>query len=93
MKHRLRFLYEKRETVLLRQSPATKMAFCGDCGKTALMVTPEAVAILTAHSEREIFRLVEAGEVHFIEGPKIYICLDSLAAITGTEFKQEKLEK
>lgn len=45
------------------------------------MATPEALTLISGVTEREIFRLIEAGEIHFYEGPKVYVCLNSLAAI------------
>lgn len=81
MKQRAEIVFEKEETVLLRQSEATINGLCPSCQVLTIMATPEAVALISGTSEREIFRLIEAGEVHFVEGPKVYVCLNSLAAI------------
>ena len=81
MKQQAEIIFEKEETVLLRQSEATINEHCPNCEMFTIMATPEAVALLSGLSEREIFRLIEAGELHFHEGPKIYVCLKSLAAI------------
>jgi hypothetical protein len=45
-----------------------------------LMLTPEAAAIATGRSPREVYRWVESGQLHFQELPtgKIYICSVSL---------------
>ncbi len=74
-------MFEKEETVLLRRSAATMNEFCRFCGASSVMVTPEALTMISGVSEREIFRLIEAGEIHFYEGPKVYVCLNSLAQI------------
>lgn len=83
MNQRAEIVFEKEETVLLRQTSATINEFCCDCGAFTDMATPEALAMISGMSEREIFRLIEAGEVHFYEGPKVYVCLNSVAVIKG----------
>jgi len=42
------------------------------------MASPQTIADFSTFTEREIFRLVEAGKVHFIEAERILICLNSL---------------
>lgn len=81
MTQRAKIVFEKEETVLLLKSSATVDEFCTVCGTFTVMVTPEALTLMSGASEREIFRLIEAGEIHFYEGPKVYVCLNSLAAI------------
>lgn len=78
MNQRAEIVFEKEETVLLRQSAATRSEFCPFCKASTVMATPEAIALVSGITEREIFRLIEAGEIHFCEGPKIYVCLNSL---------------
>lgn len=53
-------------------------AFCSDCRKLSDFVSPKSAAITARFSEREIFRLIEAGKIHFIETDQIWICRDSL---------------
>ena len=79
MNQRAEVIFEKEETVLLRQSSATTNGFCPFCRAFTVMATPEALALMSSISEREIFRLIEAGEIHFYEGPKVYVCLNSMA--------------
>lgn len=81
MKQRAEIVFEKEETVLLRQSSAKLQEFCPNCGKFTVMLTPEALSLMSDVSEREIFQLIEAGLIHFCEAPKVYVCLNSLAAI------------
>lgn len=48
------------------------------------MVTPDEAAALTCQSARDVYRLVEAGALHFTEGQAgLLICLASLAAGSG----------
>lgn len=78
-------IIEQEETLILRQSSATMNEFCSVCGMLTVMVTPEALAMMSGVSERNIFRLIEANEIHFFEGPKVYVCLNSLNEFKGTE--------
>jgi hypothetical protein len=78
MKQRAEITLEKEETVILRESSAIIDRFCPTCQVMVIMATPEAVSLICQIGEREIFRKIEAGEVHFIEGPKVYVCLRSL---------------
>lgn len=82
MNQRAEIVFEKEETILLRQSAATRNDFCPICQAATVMATPEALTLMFGVTEREIFRLIESGEIHFYEGPKIYVCLNSLAAKT-----------
>ena len=64
------------------------------------MVPPEAAALLTGLGEREIFRLIETGEIHFIEAETVFVCRDSsmnktklLPALAGnTEMMAEGIQ-
>ena len=47
------------------------------------MATPQMAGVLTDISEREVFRLIEAGEIHFIENARVLICVDSLRQLKG----------
>jgi len=42
------------------------------------MTAPQVAAILTRTTEREIYRLVETGKVHFVETDRVLVCLKSL---------------
>jgi hypothetical protein len=53
-------------------------AYCSECRKMTEMVTPKIAAALGGISEREVFRLIEGTEVHFIENARILVCIESL---------------
>jgi hypothetical protein len=53
-------------------------AYCSDCKKMAEMATPKTAGVLTEISEREIFRMIEGKEIHFIENARILVCIESL---------------
>lgn len=51
--------------------------FCNRCQAFVEMVPTDAAAILTGVSEREIFRLIESGEIHFVEAERVFVCRNS----------------
>jgi hypothetical protein len=51
--------------------------FCERCNSFVEMLPPEAAAVLTGLGEREIFRLIETGEIHFVEAERIFVCSES----------------
>lgn len=52
-------------------------AYCADCKKMSEVGTPKTVSMVTGITEREIFRLIEDGEVHFIENARVLVCMES----------------
>lgn len=88
-----KIVFEKEETLVLRQSRATMNEYCSLCQMLTTMVTPEALAMMSGLSEREIFRLIETSELHFYERPKVYVCLNSLAAIEQAELNHRSKRK
>ena len=52
--------------------------FCPDCKCMAEMATPQLAGVLAHATEREIYKLVEAGDVHFVETDRVLVCLNSL---------------
>ena len=42
------------------------------------MATPKTAGVLTEISEREVFRLIESKEIHFIENARVLVCVASL---------------
>ncbi len=73
---------ELSETVAYSRRSERFETFCPECKSLVEMTTPQIAAILKQTSEREIYRLVETSEVHFVETDRVLICLKSL-----TEFK------
>ena len=55
-------------------------ALCEQCGREVQMFTPGQAALVSGLSSREVYRRVEAGEVHFTETVEglLLVCLDSL---------------
>jgi glycerol-3-phosphate dehydrogenase len=74
MKQKTQITFEQQETVVLRQSGSHTFVFCPRCDNQIMFVTPEILAAIAGSSEREIFRLMEAGTVHFVEKQRTYVC-------------------
>lgn len=53
-------------------------AYCSECKKMTDMATPKTAGVLTEISEREVFRLIEGKEIHFIESVRVLVCIESL---------------
>jgi hypothetical protein len=78
MKRKAEITFEVEETIIVRQRAKLVTAFCPQCASHVEMAAPQTIAAWSELTEREIFRLVEAGEVHFVEVERILICLKSL---------------
>jgi len=83
MKQKTEIEIELSETVAYSRRSEQFETFCPECKSLVEMSTPQIAAILTRSTEREIYRLVETGEIHFIETDGVLICLNSL-----TNFKK-----
>ena len=72
---------ETEETVVLR-TRRTYRAWCPACSAEVAMARPEAAAAAAGLRPREVYRRVEAGEVHFHESADgaLLVCLDSLTS-------------
>ena len=74
MKQRAEITFEQEETLILRQSDCYLQEFCPRCQEIVRLLTPEVMAALAVISEREIFRLIESEQIHFVETKRIYAC-------------------
>lgn len=78
---------ELHEFYVIRSGSGSLPPLCAVCSTgDAFMVTPEQAAVIARVSVRVIFRWVESGAIHFVEGAdgSLGICLRSLPAI-GTQ--------
>jgi hypothetical protein len=61
------------------------------------MITPQRAAAVFKLNEREVFRFIENGRLHFVEAERIFVCRDSLtngtARVKRRFIKGEKNEK
>ena len=78
MKHKTKIEIELHETVAYSRRSERFEAFCPECKSMVEMAAPAVAAVLTKITEREIYRLVETGNVHFIETDRVSVCLKSL---------------
>jgi hypothetical protein len=58
---------EMREVIVIRGSPKRQSVLCPECSAATVFVTVEEAVRLTGISARAIYRLIEAGKVHFAE--------------------------
>jgi len=58
-------------------------AYCSDCKRMTQMATPKTAGVIAEISEREVFRLIEGKEIHFIENARVLVCIESLRNLTG----------
>src|SRR4051812_33551349 len=78
MKQKTEITYEIEERIILRASGDKFQAFCPQCQTIVEMLTPPVAAAFSGLSERAIFRLIEAGEIHFVETERVFVCRNSL---------------
>ena len=76
MKRTTEITFETEELVTIKARRGFK-GFCGQCNAYVEMVPTDAAAMLTGLGEREIFRLIETGEIHFVEAERVFVCRDS----------------
>jgi hypothetical protein len=77
--------YESHERMTIRHERPRIFAWCECCGMEVLMVTPTEAAAISEADTRAIFRGVESGEIHFIEGESgaLLVCSNSLPRSRG----------
>jgi len=73
-----RIVIEIDERIAITNEERQFEAYCSDCKKMAQMATPKTAGILVDISEREVFRLIERKEIHFIENARVLVCVESL---------------
>jgi hypothetical protein len=73
--HRKVLIRSRRKSLV-----ASLVAWCETCGMETLMLIPEQAAVVSGATQREIFRQIENGELHFIEANEgaLFICSNSL---------------
>jgi hypothetical protein len=79
MKRKAEIIFEIEETITLRQSGHELQAFCPRCRALVEMIAPQIAAAICGLGEREIFRSIESGRLHYVEAERILICRNSLS--------------
>ena len=68
-----------KQTSLITTSRAGVDRWCVECDAPMAMMSPELAATFCLQTVRAIYRLIEAGAVHFTEGPEgVMVCPASL---------------
>ena len=79
---------EIHEFYAIRTASGSLPALCADCSTgDAIMLPPDHAALLSHVPTRTIYRLVEAGSIHYREMPNgsLIVCVRSLVAAGPTE--------
>ncbi len=101
MKHKTEIEIEMSERIVFSRRTERFESFCPQCQSNVEMASPQIAAILTHTTERGVYRLIEAGTVHFVEAARVFVCIRSLTltlaepyVIVGKAFfkKQEDTE-
>jgi hypothetical protein len=81
-KKKTEITYETSRLVVLRKSPFRNPVWCEGCLTEIEMITPEEAAIIARVSTRAIYRWIDAGKLHFLDGPErsLLVCSTSLLA-------------
>lgn len=84
-KYRTEIVIERKQRLFISSRKMTR-GWCADCAGTVNWMRPGEAAIVTGISSREIYRLVEAGQIHFQETvtgcPQV--CCNSLTETPAT---------
>ena len=84
-KYRTEIVIERKQRLFISSRKMTR-GWCTDCAGTVNWMRPGEAAIVTGISSREIYRLVEAGQIHFQETvtgcPQV--CCNSLTETPAT---------
>jgi len=86
-KFRREIISTKRTLAVQRLSNKIESRVCEKCEDFPPMLEPDFIRINFDVSEREIFRLVENDQIHFIETEhkRIFVCLTTLEKVLGGE--------
>jgi hypothetical protein len=74
MTRKAEIVFEVEETVVVRRTGKIVAEYCPRCDQLVDMLSPDVLASIAGASEREIFRLLEAGVIHFVETEHVYAC-------------------
>ena len=79
-KRRIVIAMRQDEVFVFRRPLESTQNWCPACSAEVTMVTPEQAALVRYLTPRIIYRLIEAGDVHFLESQEgaVLVCLSSL---------------
>jgi hypothetical protein len=78
-----RILHEEHEVLSVRRhayAPSQVIVLCEECGSAVPLVALEEAMVVAGVSALTLYRMAEAGLIHFRESPEglLLVCLDSL---------------
>ena len=73
-----RIVIEIDERITIKNAEQQFEAYCSECKQLTEMATPKTAGTLAAISEREVFRLIEGKQIHFVEIARVLVCVDSV---------------
>ena len=76
---------ERHEILAVRLGNKRVTAWCSECRREVVMISPDEAAVLAELSGREIHRHVEAGLIHATNEGPFLVCLTSLAGIIAPD--------
>lgn len=81
MKKKATITIETERLLVLSRSGCVLEHWCDDCRAEVKMIGVEEAAAIAEMSQRKLFRLAEAREIHFVETPQgqAWFCLNSLS--------------
>ena len=86
-------IIERDELIVFRRREQIETRCCGACGAEVEMLPPEMAAVAAGVSTREIYRVIEEGQLHFNENPVglLLLCSQSLNKIFSTNKRESFL--
>jgi hypothetical protein len=69
---------EINERIVVKNAEQQFEAYCPECKKITEMATLKTAGALIGISEREVFRLIEGKQIHFLENAMVLVCVDSV---------------
>lgn len=83
MKRRTEIIVETHEVIVIHNHTRLLRVWCRECAQQVIMLTVDQAAAVAKKSSRLIYRMAEAGYIHFAETPEglMVICLQSLTSI------------
>jgi hypothetical protein len=79
-KRRTEIAFELEQTMVVKRRSGSVSGWCSCCELEVVLLTPDEAASITSASTRALYRLVDAGMVHFTETQAglIRLCFPSL---------------
>ena len=74
MEQEAELTFEIEETLVVKRGGYFIREYCPRCREVVDMVSPDVLSLATGASEREIFRLMEIGKIHFNELGRVVAC-------------------